>query len=151
MTKLVINHYDFITGMEIGLIFPKGEHHDVNKHIQIKSKCNNQTTNDKITSFSRASRKCVRVTDKSLDPRKGTLNIMIISHTNRLSRAVKKRETTFCSLHRNATISKISSQLLRHSVCNVILCSSCFSISYIKPNPQKLGKCVVKRRKRGAK
>ena len=135
-----MSHCDFNAGMAIALMDPKGEYHDVNEHGKIESKSRMNCDDVRIVSYERSSTKCARIADETLDPRNGLLNVRLVPRLNHLAEAVDKRRSKCCSLHRHATIMQTISQLIRSSICNVILCSSCFPISHEEKSPTKLMK-----------
>ena len=57
--------------MTMALMDPKEEYHDINKYGQLKLKSKLHYENESIISYERSFSKCIRVTDKTLDLKKG--------------------------------------------------------------------------------
>ena len=150
--KNLHSHYKFQHATALALIDPEGKFHDVLSYGSIKNFRNKRsaTTNyvsaSRVIETPRTSLQCIRVTDNTLNPDNGQLNIRLVKDLNHLPKPEKLADCKHkcCALHRYATGKQVRSRLICCSICNVYLCVSCYHIFHTTDAAKKIIKAVKK-------
>ena len=145
LNKKLISHYDFRKASSMALLDPTGKYHRLERFGNSRNEesiASAQTEELSIESYDRNSTKCIRITDNSMDPDTGMLNVRLVKSLNHLCQPAEGRNTKCCVLHRHATGRQIRGQLLRCDICNVFLCNSCFGIFHKERDPAKIKRQV---------
>ena len=120
------------------LLDPKGKYYHFNSGAigETLNLCNHEEIS--VESCFRLSSKCLRVTDTSMNPDTGLFNIRLVKSIGHLCLPTENKNAKYYALHYYATGWQIRQQLLRYSICNVYLCSSCFSLFHSEKDPIKI-------------
>ena len=136
--KKVLSHYEFRKHLSMALLDPKGKYHRFNSGAlgETLNLCDHEEMS--AESCVRPSSKCLRITDASMNPDTGLFNTRLVKTLGHLCLPAENKNTKCCASHRCATGRQIRQQLLRCSICNVCLCSSCFSLFHSEKDPIKI-------------
>ena len=129
----------------MALLDPTGKHYRLERFgnsINEESIASTQTEELSVESYDRNSTKCIRITDNTMNPDTGMLNVRLVKSLNHLCQPAEGRNTKCCALHRYATGRQIRGQLLRCEISNAFLCSSCFGIFHKERDPAKIKRQV---------
>ena len=106
--------------MSMTLLNPTGKRHRLEMFGNSRNEesiASAQTEELSVESYDRNSTKCIRITDNSMDPDTGMLNVRLVKSLNHLCQPAEGRNTKCCALHRYATGRHIRGQLLR---CEIV-------------------------------
>ena len=138
-----LSHCDFRKSLAMALLDPKGYFHQLN-NVAIGAVESSIAEEDSVVSYVRPSSKCSRITDASMNPDTSLFSIRLIKSVGHSCEPAENRNTKCCALHRYATGRQIRQQLLRCSICNVFLCSSCFPLFHTERDSIKIKRKIKK-------
>ena len=145
LNKKLISHHDFRKASSMALLDQTGKYHRLERFgnsINEESIASTHTEELSVESYDRNSTKCIRITENSMNPEYGMLNVRLVKSLNHLCQPAEGRNTKCCALHRYETGRQIRGQLLRCEICNAFLCSSCFGIFHKERDPAKIKRQV---------
>ena len=143
--KELLSHYDFKRACCLAYIDPEGKYHDMTKYGKVKDFSRKRSATvafkpEDCVEYCRQSTKCIRVTERTLDPDSGILNIRLIKELGHLPTPDPRSESEkkCCARCRWASERQLRARVLHCSICNVWMCVPCYHHFHMERNVTKL-------------